>query len=220
VGAIIAQEIEVEAEEVELAPDDILKSPQYRSARDDGNKAWGRITRHVKALWDDWKIVGRALIEMRYAAQRLSGTDDVMSGHYQNQFSALLSSTHFADMDKVVRSKLLSLMDNEVLVDVWWNALPFDKQARWTHPTTIWKQFNAKEPRPDAKKKTEDKGEDDDLDDSDELDEALPGGKVKIGTDAAANVAAIVRAVDALLITDAERSKLLKDMAAGLKKAA
>lgn len=200
----------------------ILEAPEYLDAIEAGNKAWGHIKRRTRLIFEDWKVVGRALQEIRRAALTISGANDITSDHYRQQFHALLDGTSFANMDKVVRSKLLDLTDHSDDVSRWWDTLPFDKQARWTHPTTVWKQFQLANKKAVPAGPEVEEGEEEDLDDSEDLEDVIPGssGKVKIGLDAAANVAAIVAAIDYQMPTTAERNALLKDMATLLRKAA
>jgi hypothetical protein len=99
-----------------------------------------RIQTHQKQLWDDWKLVGKAILKIRDDARRISGAD---SGRgYSTEFSKLLSEYKFDEkyLTKTVRCDLLNVMDDLDAIERWRK-----KQKNFeglNHPSYLWRIYS------------------------------------------------------------------------------
>jgi hypothetical protein len=90
-----------------------------------------------------WKAVGEAFVEMRKIAMRHAGTNRPYGRAYTATYGRLLVQCKFADRikDPGDRQKLVAVMDNLPAVEAWLETLSKEDRRRWTHPTTIYKQW-------------------------------------------------------------------------------
>jgi hypothetical protein len=199
----------------------IINSPELREAVNHGNILATELRHHNEQTFLKWLELGADFHTLHRAAMERAGTSDPHGPEYRKAITKLLAQTQFGDLlDKQGRYKLLFLFEHQEAVLLWWHHEILPKQRlKWNHPTTVYKEFIKKD-RPAKKPKTE-KAAKADLDDSsaEELDTAINPARITITKDAAANVKAIVRAVDSLALTPKERNKLLKDMVVGLRAA-
>jgi len=203
--------------EVEMETDDIegiLNSEAFRAAIEEGNLAATRIRSRVKALWRDWLGVGHSLYYLHATAMQVTHANDVNDGRYKEKLGALMSHTQFDDLlDKWGRSRLIWLMEREEAVTSWWSLLSTRDQARWCHPSTVYKEFTSKKKEKKPKGAKAEEGGDAT---SEELADTLGVILAKITRDADENVREIAKAVGKLELTLAEQQTLLTKMVAGL----
>jgi len=203
---------------------EIIEGQEYLGRIREANKAIARVTGRTEKNFADWWIIAEGFLEIRHAASVMTGTDDIQNPNYKKQFSALVGRTKLTVVDAVTRSKLMDLAVHRRDVDLWWSTLTPEQRLKWSHPTTVWKNWKAankpKKPFPDTKGKKTDEFEPSTME---EVDAALgfaPLDTVRIGADAGRNVAAILKVTAALALDDDQRAALLADMGSGLAAAA
>ena len=108
---------------------------------DRGRQAWKNIRRDQ--AFEDWLMVGRALLIGRGAAMAEAGKNTPQGKGYATAFGKWLSDNGFADMDKGDRTRLTHIMDHEAEVIAWRNTLTLTERLRLNHPTSVWRRFEA-----------------------------------------------------------------------------
>jgi hypothetical protein len=200
----------------------IIEGDEYRGRIKAANLAIGRVMGRTEKNFADWWTIGEGFMEIRHAASVLSGTNDIQSPVYKKQFSALVGRTRLTVVDSVTRSKLLDLVTYRHDVELWWATLKPEQRLRWNHPTTVWKQWKNTSKTKKAFADVKPKGAAAELADStpEEVAEAFghqtPLNTVRITTDAAINVRAILKVADTLPIDARARAALLRAMSNGL----
>jgi hypothetical protein len=100
-----------------------------------GKAAWTRLKKG-SGNWEDWKLVGAALLEGRSIAMRNAGVSNPSGGGYSGAFNDWLTYHRF-DMAPSQRAKLLVLM--AVLPDIerWRSALTETQRLRLNEPASV-----------------------------------------------------------------------------------
>lgn len=139
-------------ETVETAPltGDIgcVAQPIIRAAQE----AWGRLS--AFQTYDDWMIIGEALLIGRNEALRAAQTDRPQGRHYNEAFSNWLKEHKLDGIDKGARSRLLKCIEHREEIEIWRAAQPMSEKLKLNHPETIlchWQQSNVVKPAGEPK---------------------------------------------------------------------
>ncbi|HZJ13205.1 MAG TPA: hypothetical protein VFD26_11275 [Methyloceanibacter sp.] len=106
-----------------------------------GREAWARRKEADRASWDDWKLVGEALLVGKQEAMRAAKTNRPCGRKYTEFFSAWTKRHDFGGIDPADRSKLIKIMENLDEVEARRNALPPEKRAQLNHPSSVWRDW-------------------------------------------------------------------------------
>ena len=100
-----------------------------------GKAAWARLKKGSKS-WDDWKLVGAALLEGRAIAMRNAGVSGPIGGGYTTAFSDWLFRNRL-DIGPSHRARLLVVMSLLPEIEAWRETLTPLKRARMNHPGAV-----------------------------------------------------------------------------------
>lgn len=105
-------------------------------------RALTELDRQSDKAWTYWKQVGAGFVEIRTLAMREAGTNSPYGRAYTGAYARLL--THFKLGEKLKdpgdRQKLVAVMDNLPAIEAWLGKLT-KEQRRWTHPTSIYRNW-------------------------------------------------------------------------------
>ena len=93
--------------------------------------------------WRDWEIVGDGVMAIRQIAMHESGVNRPYGRGYTEAFGRLWTHYKFADRikDPGDRSRLIDVMENLPAIQAWRQQLSADDRRRWTHPSTVWREY-------------------------------------------------------------------------------
>jgi hypothetical protein len=139
----------VEGAKVEL---DNPVSPHDRLAFiiEKGKGAWRRLREH--ASWQDWKMVGAALVVGRADAMRDGHVNKPRGRSYNAAFNAWLKKFGFQDMDSGDRARLFQVMDHLAEIEAWLEKLGKEKPKERLHlnnPSSVLRKWKAATAVPD-----------------------------------------------------------------------
>ncbi len=107
-----------------------------------GQQAWARRKADARASWDDWLLVGWALlVGKRKSVLAAKGN---RGKKYAQHFCAWCQKNNFGDIDKADRSKLLWIMENIEDVEAWRATRSEKERLIWNHPSTVWRVVRCK----------------------------------------------------------------------------
>ena len=86
--------------------------------------------------WDDWKLVGAALLEGRAIAMRNAGTTTPIGGGYSDAFGEWLTYNRF-DLKPLQRAKLITVMGLLPEIEAWRATLTPFQRARLKDPGSV-----------------------------------------------------------------------------------
>jgi hypothetical protein len=109
-----------------------------------GVQAWERLKEAGRTSWDDWKIVGAALmLGHTYAMQ--AANNKTCGKRYTEKMHFFLLETGFDAIDKSDRGKLLKIMADLPRIEKWRERLTDGQRAAWNHPSTVWRISRCKD---------------------------------------------------------------------------
>ena len=100
-----------------------------------GRIAWARLRNGSKS-WQDWVLVGHALLEGRAIGMRNAGTTSPAGRGYSDAFNEWLTYNRF-DMSPSHRSKLLTAMGLLPEIEAWRATLTTRQRRRMNHPGAV-----------------------------------------------------------------------------------
>jgi hypothetical protein len=111
-----------------------------------GTRAWGELKKTKD--FHHWWTVGEALQALQQEAMneagiRMGSNSKPAGIVYNRAIGELLKKYKFDDMDKGDRSRLLSMMQYRKEIGEWHAGLKPHIRTRLTHPTTVWRHWQA-----------------------------------------------------------------------------
>ncbi len=106
-----------------------------------GRAAWERRKADTTS-WDDWKLVGAAIMIGHEQAVATAGRSD--GKNYSREFGHWLQLHGFDDFDAADRAKLLVLMKDLEQVEAWRSTLTETERRRRNHPSTVWRAWTCR----------------------------------------------------------------------------
>jgi hypothetical protein len=111
-----------------------------------GTKAWGELKKTRD--FNHWWTVGEALQALQQEAMNEAGIPLRSNSRpagiiYSRAIGELLKKYKLDDMDKGDRSRLLQMMEYRSEITEWHTRLPPALRTRYTHPTTVWRHWQA-----------------------------------------------------------------------------
>mgnify|MGYP001417859242 CR=1 FL=1 len=114
-----------------------------------GQEAWRRLKKSKS--WNDWIMVGDALVVGRNWAMRQAGTNRPEGKGYNMAMAEWLTRNKLDDIDKSHRSRLIDCIENLGAIEEWRATLTLGQRLTWNHPNIIWMHWRkAIEPAPVA----------------------------------------------------------------------
>jgi hypothetical protein len=105
------------------------------------------------ASYQDWVMVGRALLIGRAHSMYEAGTNKPQGSRYAACFSRWLTETKLDKVaDKGTRSRLLDLLDHIEDVEKWRQTLATNRRLELNHPNTVWRHWQRSKVVPDPNK--------------------------------------------------------------------
>jgi hypothetical protein len=112
-----------------------------------GQAAWQRLT--GVQTWQDWLLVGDALITGRAEAMSTAHTNRPEGKLYNKEYGIWLEAHDFAAIDKGTRSRLLECIEHRAEIEAWRATLTTTQRLAFNHPVTILRRWRSKTAVPD-----------------------------------------------------------------------
>lgn len=103
-----------------------------------GQAAWQRLRDRERRSFDDWILVGSALLLLRATAMRQAATNTPFGAKYNKIFGSLLRERGFDDIDNQQRYRAIQVVEHRQEIEQWRASLPEKKSARMNHPNPCW----------------------------------------------------------------------------------
>jgi hypothetical protein len=104
-----------------------------------GQKAWQRLKDAGRTSWNDWKLIGAALMAGRRRAMEAAKTNKPVGKRYNEAFNFWMQTRGFDEIDKSDRAKLLLIMTDLDRIEKWLAGKTEAERASWNHPSTVWR---------------------------------------------------------------------------------
>jgi hypothetical protein len=106
-----------------------------------GREAW-RTLRNDET-WEKWIAIGRALDAGRTAIMRQLGTNQPKGRTWSEVFGAWLRENDFDQIDKGVRSRLQTCLDNLAGIEAWRQTIGLTLRLQLNHPNAVLRRWQA-----------------------------------------------------------------------------
>jgi len=106
-----------------------------------GRAAWKSLRQDE--TWEKWVAIGRAIEAGRTAIMRLLNTNQPKGRAWSETFGAWLAETNFAEIDKGVRSRLQTCLDNLPAIEAWRQTLGLTQRLQLNHPNAVLRRWQA-----------------------------------------------------------------------------
>jgi hypothetical protein len=111
-----------------------------------GREAWKSLRQDE--TWEKWVAIGRALEAGRTAIMRLLGTNQPKGRAWSETFGAWLRENDFDQIDKGVRSRLQTCLDNLPAIEAWRQTLGLTLRLQLNHPNAVLRRWQATRAEP------------------------------------------------------------------------
>jgi hypothetical protein len=106
-----------------------------------GRKAWERRKADTHVSWEDWKLIGAALLVGRQEAMKKAHKNEPSGRKYNELFSHWLQLHGFDDINQTDRSQLMRMMDQLKEVEAYRAGLSEAKRTTLNSPSAIWRAW-------------------------------------------------------------------------------
>lgn len=103
--------------------------------------AWQRLKRSERSTFDDWLIIGRALVIGRAETIKAAKTNRPIGTTYNRLMGQWLRNSGLDDINTQERYRLLLVIENLPAIMAWRETLPPDRRRAWNHPNAIWSHW-------------------------------------------------------------------------------
>jgi hypothetical protein len=104
-------------------------------------EAWKRLKAASKSSFDDWVLIGQALLIGKHYALIEANKARPEGSKYNKAFNAWLKKHKLDDVDKADRAKLIHIVENLEKVEEWRAKLSDGERAKYNHPSTVWRAW-------------------------------------------------------------------------------
>jgi len=111
-----------------------------------GREAWRSLKNDE--TWEKWIAIGRAIEAGRTAIMRMLHTNQPKGRTWSTVFGAWLEDTGFAEIDKGVRSRLQTCLDNLTEIEAWRQTLGLTLRLQLNHPNAVLRRWQASRQAP------------------------------------------------------------------------
>jgi hypothetical protein len=123
------------------------EQPKFQQTIQAGQAAWQRL--NDCQTWNDWLLVGEALLVGRSEAMTAARTNKPEGRRYNEEMAAWLKATNFTNIDKGTRSRLLDCIEHRAEIEKWRATLTTTERLKINHPTSILRHWQRKTIIPD-----------------------------------------------------------------------
>ncbi len=106
-----------------------------------GREAWKSLRQDE--TWEKWVAIGRAIEAGKGAIMRLLHTNQPKGRAWSQTFGAWLSENDFDQIDKGVRSRLQTCLDNLPDIEAWRQTLGLTLRLQLNHPNAVLRRWQA-----------------------------------------------------------------------------
>jgi hypothetical protein len=104
-----------------------------------GQEAWKRLSSGES--WNDWLLVGEALLIGRTDAMQTAHTNVPAGRRYNEDYSSWLKATKFDGIDKAVRSRLFECLKHRDAIERWRATLTTSQRLKLNHPQAVLRRW-------------------------------------------------------------------------------
>jgi hypothetical protein len=108
---------------------------------DKGREAWASMRRDE--TWEKWILIGRAIEAARSALMHQLGLNRPTGKTFAIVYGEFLRENGFETIDKGVRSRLQSCLDNIAQISTWRESLGASRRLELNHPNAVWRRWQA-----------------------------------------------------------------------------
>ena len=106
-----------------------------------GREAWKSLRQDE--TWEKWVAIGRAIEAGKHAIMRHLNTNQPKGRAWSETFGAWLSENDFDQIDKGVRSRLQTCLDNLPAIEAWRQTLGLTLRLQLNHPNAVLRRWQA-----------------------------------------------------------------------------
>jgi hypothetical protein len=114
-----------------------------------GREAWRTL--RTDETWEKWVAIGRAIEAGRTAIMRLLHTNQPKGKAWSQTFGAWLHENDFDQIDKGVRSRLQTCLDNLTEIEAWRQTLGLTLRLQLNHPNAVFRRWQTSRQAPASK---------------------------------------------------------------------
>jgi hypothetical protein len=114
-----------------------------------GRDAWRRLKK--TKIWNDWLMVGEALMVGRQLAMDEAKTNQPIGRRYNQIFGEWLIHYKLNDMDGSDRKRLFTVMENKHAIEAWRDAKPLRERLMLNHPNVVLRKWRTETSEPKEK---------------------------------------------------------------------
>lgn len=111
-----------------------------------GREAWKSLK--ADETWEKWVAIGRAIEAGKAAIMRFLNTNQSKGRIWSETFGQWLRENEFDQIDKGVRSRLQSCLDNLPAIEAWRQTLGLTLRLQLNHPNAVLRRFQAAKTMP------------------------------------------------------------------------
>jgi hypothetical protein len=111
-----------------------------------GREAW-RDLRNDET-WEKWVAIGRAIEIGRTETMRLLHTNQPKGRAWSETFGNWLQENDFDKIDKGVRSRLQTCLDNLTAIEAWRQTLGLTQRLQLNHPNAVYRRWQSAKAAP------------------------------------------------------------------------
>ena len=104
----------------------------------EGRAAWQRIKTTARTSWNDWVLIGKALIAGRSEAMKAAKINRPFGATYVRIFGAFLREHGFDGIDTQQRYRAIVCIENLQAIEEFRAKLDEKKRNAWNHPGAVW----------------------------------------------------------------------------------
>ncbi len=106
-----------------------------------GREAWTSL--RSDETWEKWVAIGRAIEAGKTAVMRELGTNLPSGRRWSETFGGWLKETDFDQIDKGVRSRLQTCLDNLPAIEAWRQTIGLGLRLQLNHPNAVLRRWQA-----------------------------------------------------------------------------
>jgi hypothetical protein len=111
-----------------------------------GREAWRTL--RTDETWEKWVAIGRAIEAGRTAIMRHLHTNQPKGKAWSQTFGAWLHENDFDQIDKGVRSRLQTCLENLTEIEAWRQTLGLTLRLQLNHPNAVFRRWQASRQAP------------------------------------------------------------------------
>lgn len=111
-----------------------------------GREAWHTLK--SDETWEKWIAIGRAIEAGKTAIMRFLNTNQSKGRIWSETFGQWLRENEFDEIDKGVRSRLQTCLDNLPAIEAWRQTLGLTLRLQLNHPNAVLRRFQTSRQAP------------------------------------------------------------------------